>query len=107
MSVGLGGLPDREGKAPDACIMNEKRNVVLLAFTAYKAPDCQKSYGRKHYMALSGKGALQFALKQGFPKENLLTDKAKKIKEWKKDLGTSSVSIEKSRYYWAFFSNRC
>ena len=41
------------------------------------------------HVMLSGSGALQFALENGFPKENLLTEKAEK--RWKKWL-------EKSEY---------
>jgi isoaspartyl peptidase/L-asparaginase-like protein (Ntn-hydrolase superfamily) len=38
------------------------------------------------HVMLSGKGALDFALEQGFPKEDLLTDKAReKWEEWKKE----------------------
>ena len=38
------------------------------------------------HVMLSGEGALQFALKNGFPKEDLLTDKARqRWEEWLKD----------------------
>ena len=89
MSVGLGGLPDREGKVTlDACIMNEKGNCGSVSFLQHiKHPIsvARKVMEETPHVMLSGKGALQFALKQGFPKENLLTDKAKKKwEEWKK-----------------------
>ena len=90
MSVGLGGLPDREGKVTlDACIMNEKGNCGSVSFLQHiKHPIsvARKVMEETPHVMLSGKGALQFALKKGFPKENLLTDTAKKKwEEWKKD----------------------
>ena len=90
MSVGLGGLPDREGKVTlDACIMDETGNCGSVSFLQHiKHPIsvARKVMDETPHVMLSGKGALQFALEQGFPKEDLLTEKAeKRWREWLKD----------------------
>ena len=90
MSVGLGGLPDRDGKVTlDACIMDETGNCGSVSFLQHiKHPIsvARKVMDETPHVMLSGKGALQFALEQGFPKEDLLTKKAeKRWKEWLKE----------------------
>ena len=87
MSVGLGGLPDREGKVTlDACIMDEKGNCGSVSFLQHiKHPIsvARKVMDETPHVMLSGEGALRFALENGFYKENLLTEKAeKKWNEW-------------------------
>ncbi len=91
-SVGLGGLPDREGKVTlDACIMNHKNECGAVAFLQ----DIENpiSVARKvmedtPHVMLAGQGAYQFAREKGFPKKNLLTPAAEKA--WKKWLETSN-----------------
>ncbi len=87
-SVGLGGLPDREGKVTlDACIMNHENECGAVAFLQ----DIENpiSVARKvmedtPHVMLVGKGAFQFAMAQGFPKRDLLTPEAKKAwLKWK------------------------
>ena len=90
MSVGLGGLPDREGKVTlDACIMDETGNCGSVSFLQHiKHPIsvARKVMDETPHVMLSGEGALQFALEQGFPKEDLLTEKAeKRWREWLKE----------------------
>ena len=90
MSVGLGGLPDREGKVTlDACIMDETGNCGSVSFLQHiKHPIsvARKVMDETPHVMLAGEGALQFALEQGFPKEDLLTEKAeKRWKEWLKE----------------------
>ncbi len=90
MSVGLGGLPDRDGKVTlDACIMDETGNCGSVSFLQHiKHPIsvARKVMDETPHVMLSGEGALQFALEQGFPKEDLLTEKAeKRWKEWLKE----------------------
>ncbi|MDC3257783.1 N(4)-(beta-N-acetylglucosaminyl)-L-asparaginase [Flavobacteriales bacterium] len=89
MSVGFGGLPDREGKVTlDACIMDETGNCGAVSFLQHiKHPIsvARKIMDETPHVMLSGKGALQFALEKGFTKENLLTSKAnKKWQDWLK-----------------------
>jgi len=88
MSVGLGGLPDREGKVTlDACIMDHENGCGAVAFLQ----DIENpiSVARKvmedtKHVMIVGEGAKQFALEKGFKETNLLTEKAKKAWEaWK------------------------
>jgi N4-(beta-N-acetylglucosaminyl)-L-asparaginase len=88
-SVGYGGFPDRDGNVTlDACIMDEKGNagsVTFLQNIMHPISVARAVMEKTPHVMLSGEGALQFALAQGFKKENLLTDKAKKAwEEWKK-----------------------
>jgi N4-(beta-N-acetylglucosaminyl)-L-asparaginase len=87
-SVGLGGLPDREGNVTlDACIMDHENNCGAVAFLQ----DIENpiSVARKvmedtQHVLLVGKGAKQFALEKGFKETNLLTKKSKVAwEEWK------------------------
>ncbi len=88
MSVGYGGLPDRDGFVTlDACIMDEHGNCGSVAFLQHiKNPIsvARKVMEETPHIMLVGEGALQFALSRGFKKENLLTEEArKKWLEWK------------------------
>ncbi|MCL4160007.1 UNVERIFIED_CONTAM: hypothetical protein GTU68_053559 [Idotea baltica] len=90
-SVGYGGLPDREGKVTlDACIMNHNSDCGSVSFLqGIKHPIAvaQKVLENTPHVMLTGKGALQFALSEGFKEENLLTEKAEK--RWQKWLEDS------------------
>ncbi|MEM7101869.1 MAG: N(4)-(beta-N-acetylglucosaminyl)-L-asparaginase [Bacteroidota bacterium] len=86
-SVGFGGLPDRDGNVTlDACIMNEKGQcgaVCFLQHIKHPISVARKVMEETPHVMLAGKGAFQFALSQGFKKENLLTEKAKEAwEEW-------------------------
>jgi N4-(beta-N-acetylglucosaminyl)-L-asparaginase len=88
-TVGYGGLPDREGRVTlDACIMDEEGNCGSVAFLEHiKNPIsvARMVMEKTPHVMLVGEGALQFALANGFTKENLLTAKAEKAwKEWLK-----------------------
>jgi N4-(beta-N-acetylglucosaminyl)-L-asparaginase len=88
-SVGYGGLPDREGKVTlDACIMDEKSNCGSVAFVqGFKHPIsiARAVMEKTPHVMLVGKGAEQFAMANGFKKENLLTKESEKAwKEWLK-----------------------
>ena len=90
MSVGYGGLPDRDGHVTlDACIMDHTGNcgaVSYLEHIKHPISVARKVMEETPHVMLSGKGALDFALAKGFPKEDLLTDTAREIwEEWKKD----------------------
>lgn len=83
-SVGLGGLPNEEGVVElDSCCMHSPlrtagsvggvrniRNVCLVA---------RKVMEQTGHVMLVGEGAERFAVDEGFPRENLLTDDARKI----------------------------
>lgn len=87
-SVGFGGLPDRDGNVTlDACIMDDKGNygsVVFLQNIVNAISVARKVMEKTPHVLLAGKGAEQFAISQGFKKQNLLTEKSKKAwEEWK------------------------
>lgn len=89
-TVGYGGLPDRDGHVTlDACIMDEKGNagsVTFLENIMHPVSVARAVMEKTPHVMLSGEGAFQFALSQGFKKENLLTEKSKKAwEDWKKE----------------------
>jgi len=88
-SVGLGGLPDRDGHVTlDACIMDENGNcgsVAFLEHIVHPISVARKVMEKTPHIMLAGEGALQFALANGFKKEKLLTKESEKAwKEWLK-----------------------
>ena len=89
MSVGLGGLPDRTGRVTlDACIMDNNNDCGSVSFLQnIKNPIsvARLVMEKTPHVMLTGKGAYDFAIEQGFKSQNLLTDKSKKAWEnWKK-----------------------
>ncbi len=87
-SVGYGGFPDRDGHVTlDACIMDEKGmagSVSFLEHIMHPISVARRVMEKTPHVMLSGEGALQFALNEGFIKENLLTEVARKAwEEWK------------------------
>jgi N4-(beta-N-acetylglucosaminyl)-L-asparaginase len=80
-SVGLGGLPDRDGKVTvDACIMDHLGNigaVFALEHILHPISVARMVMEKTPHVQLAGDGALQFALEMGFEKVNLLTDQSK------------------------------
>lgn len=90
-SVGYGGRPDRDGRVTlDACIMDENANigsVACLEHIKHPISVARAVMEKTPHVMLVGDGALQFALAQGFPKENLLVPDSEK--EWKEWLKTS------------------
>ncbi|SFI15690.1 N(4)-(beta-N-acetylglucosaminyl)-L-asparaginase [Halpernia frigidisoli] len=99
-SVGFGGRPDRDGKVTlDACIMDENANIGSVAcLENIKNPIsvARAVMEKTPHVMLVSEGAFQFALSQGFKKQNLLTPESEK--EWKEWLKTSQykpiVNIE-------------
>jgi len=83
-TVGLGGLPNEEGVVElDSCCMHgptcragsvgglrEIKNACLVAKAVLK---------QTHHVMLVGEGAQKFAVEVGFPRENLLTERSRKI----------------------------
>jgi len=89
-SVGLGGLPDCDGIVSlDACIMDENGNcssVMALENIVHAVSVARKVMERSPHVQIAGTGALQFALSQGFTKEDLLTEASRKAWEkWKSE----------------------
>ena len=91
MSVGLGGLPDRTGKVTlDACIMDSNNDCGSVSFLEnIKNPIsvARLVMEKTPHIMLSGKGAYDFAIEQGFKSQNLLTKKAEEAwQKWKKSI---------------------
>ena len=87
-SVGYGGWPDREGVVTlDACIMDHNSNAGSVAFLQnikHPISVARKVMENTPHVMLVGKGALQFALQEGFEQEELLTEKAlQSYNKWK------------------------
>lgn len=88
-SVGYGGLPDRDGKVTlDSCVMDELGNcgaVMAIEHIMHPVLVAKLVMEKTPHVQLVGEGALQFALSQGFQKENLLTPESEKTwREWLK-----------------------
>ena len=89
-TVGYGGAPDRTGKVTlDACVMNhlgDCGSVVAVENIVNVARLAKDVMEKTPHVMLSGKGAEEFAISQGYKKTNLLTDESKREwEEWLKD----------------------
>ena len=88
-SVGLGGLPDRDGHVTlDSCIMDEHAqagSVCCLEHIVHAVSVARMVMEKTPHVILVGEGALKFALDNGFVRENLLTPESEAAwKEWLK-----------------------
>lgn len=86
-SVGYGGRPDREGDVTlDACIMDKEGNagsVTYMKGIKHPISVARKVMEKTPHVILSGDGAQQFAVEEGFEIEDLLTEKSlNEYKEW-------------------------
>ena len=93
-SVGLGGLPDRDGRVTlDACIMDERHRcgaVAALESILHPVSVARRVMEETPHVLLAGEGALQFALEQGFERTDLLTEEAERA--WRDWLATSGYT---------------
>ena len=84
-SVGIGGLPDRDGNVTlDASIMNargECGSVVYLKNIVHAISVARLVMENTPHVMLAGQGAEKFALENGFPKQDLLTEDSKRAWE--------------------------
>src|ERR1700748_2238149 len=88
-TVGRAGYPDRDGHVTlDACIMDELGNcgsVAAMENIAHPISVARLVMEKTPHIMLVGEGATQFAVEQGFKKEDLLTPESEKAwKEWLK-----------------------
>jgi L-asparaginase/N4-(beta-N-acetylglucosaminyl)-L-asparaginase len=86
-TVGYGGLPDRTGQVTlDACIMNESGDcgsVAYLQEIMHPISVARLVMEKTPHVMLVGAGAQQYALQNGFIKQNLLTEQSKRDwEEW-------------------------
>ncbi|TYP94062.1 L-asparaginase/N4-(beta-N-acetylglucosaminyl)-L-asparaginase [Fodinibius salinus] len=89
-TVGYGGRPDRDGYVTlDACIMDEQNrcgSVGALQHIMHPISVARKVKEETPHVMLVGEGALDFALEQGFEKQDLLTEKSRKDwEQWKEN----------------------
>ena len=83
-SVGLGGLPNEDGVVElDACVMHgptrRAGSTAALTNIRHAARVAETVMQRTAHVMIVGNGAERFAVAEGFPRENLLTDDARKI----------------------------
>jgi N4-(beta-N-acetylglucosaminyl)-L-asparaginase len=103
-TVGYSGFPDRDGRVTlDACIMDELGNcgsVAALEHVVHAISVARAVMEKTPHVMLVGDGALQFALANGFKKENLLTPESEKAwREWlKKSEYKPIMNIENTSY---------
>lgn len=89
-SVGVGGLPDRDGIVTlDASIMGPDGNagsVCFLRDIEHPISVARMVMEETPHVILAGDGALKFALEKGFKKRNLLTPQSERAwKNWLKE----------------------
>ena len=99
-SVGYGGLPDRDGRVTlDACIMDEEGgcgSVMCLEHIMHPISVARLVMEKTPHVQLVGDGALQFALANGFKKDNLLTPESERVwREWLKTSKYDPTIIDK------------
>jgi isoaspartyl peptidase/L-asparaginase-like protein (Ntn-hydrolase superfamily) len=88
MSVGFGGLPNEDGVVElDAAIMDGRTHAAgsVMALRGIKTPIsvARRVMEKTKHVYLAGDGALQFALREGFLQETLLTAKSlARYNEW-------------------------
>ena len=103
MTVGYGGIPNEDGVVQlDACVMDGRtmRAGAVGALTGVKTPSrvARLVMDQTDRVFLVGEGARKFATAHGFPDENLLTEKTRKIwLYWRERLSDHDDWIESGR----------
>ena len=88
-SVGFGGTPNAEGLVQlDACIMygpgQKAGSVAAISGILHPISVARRVMEKTNHVMLVGEGARQFALSEGFPEVDLLTEgRAEAWKNWK------------------------
>lgn len=98
LSVGYGGLPDAAGRVTlDAAIMDWKARIgSVICVENIKNPIslARKVLEDTEHTILAGDGAYEFAMKNGYKAENLLTENSlRRFNEWKASGGNSAEEI--------------
>lgn len=96
-SVGYGGLPNEEGDVElDASVMHGPSRragaVASLRYIKNPASVAKTVLQRTDHIMLVGEGALRFALKHGFKREDLLTEESRKAwLAWRESLNPTDA----------------
>ncbi|HLZ76352.1 N(4)-(beta-N-acetylglucosaminyl)-L-asparaginase [Phenylobacterium sp.] len=103
-SVGRAGYPDRDGHVSlDASIMDQRGDcgaVAGLEHIAHPISVARRVMEKTPHVLLVGDGALQFAVEQGFKREELLTPQSRKAwKAWLKEHRYDPVANSEVKTY--------
>lgn len=96
-SVGYAGLPNEDGEVElDSSVMHgpSRRAGAVASLKYIKNPSkvAKLVLERTDHLLLVGEGALRFALKHGFKKEDLLTEDSRKIwMKWKEEMSDNDA----------------
>ncbi len=97
-SVGLGGLPDRDGFVTlDACIMDHRSHCGSVAYLQHienPISVARKIMETTPHVMLAGKGAYEFALANGFERSTLEVPVPEARERWEKWLKESNYQPE-------------
>ncbi|MBY0262835.1 MAG: isoaspartyl peptidase/L-asparaginase, partial [Phycisphaerales bacterium] len=98
-SVGIGGLPDADGRVSlDGCVMTDPNRCGSVAFMREYANVCaiaRRVMEKTIHVMLVGKGAEEFAAREGFQRAELLTPAARgEWEKWSKD----PRNLDRERY---------
>jgi isoaspartyl peptidase/L-asparaginase-like protein (Ntn-hydrolase superfamily) len=96
--VGLGGLPDRDGRVTlDACVMDHRGEagaVAGLADVVHAAAVARDVMDHTPHVLLVGEGARRFALERGYPETDLLVPEAEaRWRDWLREDGRYAPEI--------------
>ena len=103
-TVGYGGMPDRDGFVTlDACIMDDQYNcgsVMCLQDIMHPISVARMIMEKTPHIILVGDGARQFALANGFKKQNLLSPNSEKdYNNWLKSSKYEPVKNIENKLY--------
>ena len=103
LSVGYGGLPDAAGRVTlDAAIMDWKARIgAVICVENIKNPIslARLVLEDTEHTILAGDGAYEFAIKNGYKGENLLTENSlRRFNEWKNSGGETAEEIHTDDY---------
>ena len=110
-SVGRAGYPDRDGHVTlDASIMDEHGNcgaVAAIEYIAHPISVARAVMEKTPHVLLVGEGAPQFAVEQGFKREELLTPESRKAwKDWLKTAKYQPTANSEVHELWSGHAGR-